>query len=315
AYDLFDMKHYATPNRWMIRWLPLSATNIRTSRGCPNRCRFCAGHVASGLGVRYHSIDYVLQQIRRVVQRFGVKAIHFEDDTLGADSARLLDLCEAIRRSDLRRRICWDGCLRVDQAEPELLAQMKSAGCIQVEYGFESGSDSALRRLGKNATGELNRRAVRLTREAGLRIFADIMFGLPGETEEDFKATINFLRWAKPEVISTSRLAPLPGTPIYDDLPPDVRDSLDWAGYSYLDWPGFRLNLTAMDDQRFEEFYQQTQKYFLRPAMAAALLRDTPLDDAGERRRLRRRLAKFAVQHPIRAARLPVRGLFRELLR
>ena len=113
-YDLFDMQHYTARDRWMIRWLPLRATNLRTSRGCPNRCRFCAGHLVSGLGVRFHSVEFVVDQMRLAVERFGVEAIHFEDDTLGASRPRLLELCEAIRHADLHRKVRWDGCLRAN---------------------------------------------------------------------------------------------------------------------------------------------------------------------------------------------------------
>jgi len=306
AYELFDMVHYTARDRWLVRWVPYRATNVRTSRGCTNRCRFCAGHLVSGLGVRFHSIGYVIEQLRRAVEGFGVEAIRFEDDTLGADRQRLLELCEAVRRADLHRRIVWDGCLRVDQADPEVLAAMKSAGCIQIEYGFESGSDASLRRLGKNSGDELNRRAVRLTREAGLRVFADIMVGLPGETEEDFEATVRFVRWARAEVLSPAWMAPLPGTAIYEGLPEDVRESLDWGTFSYLAERGPRVNLTAMSDEVFEEKFRRFMKYLARPLIARQVLRDAGTDEVAFRRDLRRRMRRFALHHPIRAARLPV---------
>jgi len=50
-YGLLDMNYYTAPSRWLIRWLELSATNIRTSRGCTNRCAFCGGHLVAGVGV------------------------------------------------------------------------------------------------------------------------------------------------------------------------------------------------------------------------------------------------------------------------
>ena len=304
AYELFDMAHYAARDRYLLRWLPLRATNVRTSRGCTNRCRFCGGHLISGVGMRYHSIDYVIARLRRVVDEFGLDAIRFEDDTLGGDRERLLELCEAIRRADLHRRIVWDGCLRADQADPELLAAMKSAGCIQVEYGFESGADDSLRSLGKRATAEANRRAVRLTREAGLRVFADIMVGLPGETAEDFDATVRFLLWARPEVLSPAWLAPLPGTAIYNALDPEVRDRLDWASFSYFDETGPKVNLTAMPDDVFEERHRRFMKYLARPLVAYQFLRDAAPDEVELRRQFRRRVRSFALHHPIRAARM-----------
>jgi len=305
AYELFDMKFYTRPNRWMIRWKKFSATNVRSSRGCPNRCRFCAAHVVGGAGVRFHSIDHVMEQIRRVVEDFGVEAVHFEDDTLGADRERLAGLCRALRRTGLAERIRWEGALRVDQVEAELLAEMKSAGCIQIEYGFETGSDASLKALGKNTTVELNRRAVELTRRAGLRVFANIMVGLPGETEKDFNATIRFLRWARPEILSAACLTPLPGTPLFDGLAPEVRDRIQWGQYTYLDRRQVEVNLTAMPDERFRKLYRGFHRYLACSHNTWALLRDSDRDEAALRRRLRRKLLRFVLRHPLRAARMP----------
>ena len=305
AYDLFNLKHFTEPSRWLIRFLKLPATNLRTSRGCSNRCSFCAGHLVAGLGVRHHSIEYVLDQMRYAATHLGVTAIRFEDDTVGADRGRLLELCAAIQRAGLHKKLKWEACLRVNQADAELLAEMKAAGCIQVEYGFESGSTASLRRLGKQTDLELNRRAVELTRRAGLRIFADIMVGLPGETVRDFEATVQFLRRARPEIISAARLCPLPGTPIYKNLDPAVRSGLDWADFSYPDSQENPVNLTAMPDRQINELYRKFQKYFIRPQLTWALLRDTPAAEHGERRFLRRNLARFVLRHPLKAMQAP----------
>jgi len=304
-YDLFDMDYYTRRNRWMIRWLPLSATNLRTSRGCPARCRFCAGYLTAGVGVRFHSLDYITDRLACAVETLGVEAILFEDETLGADPDRLRALCERIRRRGWSRKIRWSGCLRVDQVTSELLADMKSAGCLQIEYGFETGSDAMLKRLAKNTSIEQNRRAVRLTREAGIRIFADIMVGLPDETERDLAATVAFLRWAKPDVISATQLNPLPGTPIYNALTDAQRAAVHWSGYTYADKPGFRVNLTAMSDERFFALYHRFRKHFLKPALYKQLYRDAA---PGDRRRdqWRRKILSFALRHPIANARLPV---------
>ena len=301
AYDLFNLKHFTEPSRWLIRFLKLPATNLRTSRGCTHRCSFCAGHLVSGVNVRHHSIEYVLDQMRRAVTELGVSAIRFEDDTVGADRGRLLELCAAIQRAGLHKKIKWEACLRVNQASADVLAEMKAAGCIQVEYGFESGSTESLRRLGKQTDIELNRRAVELTRRAGLRIFADIMVGLPGETAADFEATVKFLRQARPEIISAARLCPLPGTPIYKNLDPAVRARLDWADFSYPDSQVNPVNLTAMPDRQINELYRKFQKYFIRPQMSWALLRDTSAAERHERLPLRRNLARFVLRHPLKA--------------
>jgi radical SAM superfamily enzyme YgiQ (UPF0313 family) len=138
-----------------------------------------------------------------------------------------------------------------------------------------------------------------------LRIFADIMVGLPGETEEDFDATVRFLRRARPEIISAARLCPLPGTPIYKNLDPAARDRLDWADFSYPDNQVNPVNLTAMPDRQINELYRKFQKYFIRPQMTWALLRDTPAAGGRERWPLRKNLARFALRHPLKAMQVP----------
>ena len=204
----------------------------------------------------------------------------------------------------MERRIRWDGCLRVDQADPKLLATMKSAGCIQVEYGFESGSDSALRRLGKNATSEMNRRAVQLTRAARLRVFADIMVGLPGETEEELKATERFVLWMKPDVLSAGQLMPLPGSLIYDQWSEAVRQKIGWGRFAYADSAHWPMNLTAMPDGLARRRIREFEKYVVRPMVARQVLKDSSPADRLLRRSQRRILLRFSLRHPIRAVQL-----------
>ena len=304
-YDLFDMSYFTKRSRWLIRWLPLRVTNLRISRGCSHRCRFCGGHLIGGLGVRYHSVDWVIDRMEMVADRFGVEAIHFEDDTIGADRERLFELCEAIQRRGLQKRLKWDACLRVDQADREVLDLLRQAGCIQIEYGFESGSDASLKRLGKGATADLNEQASRLTHESGLRILANVMVGSPGETADDIRRTVQFLKRTKPEVVSASLLMPLPGTAIYDDLPDPVKQSMDWGTYTFAYWPGQHINLTAMEDREYARTVRRFFKYFSQPWVIRQLLHDTPEDDVEWRKELIRERRSFARRHPLAAWRLP----------
>jgi radical SAM superfamily enzyme YgiQ (UPF0313 family) len=303
-YDLLDMDWFTARSPWMIRWLPLRATNVRTSRGCVARCRFCAGYVVAGPGIRLRSIDSVVEQIDRAATDFNLDAIHFEDDTLAADADRLVELCRALRARKLDR-LKWDACLRVEQARPELLAEMKAAGCVQIEYGLETGSDAMLRNLGKGATLAQARSAIAATRRAGIRIFADIMLGLPGETTDDWEATIRLLRWARPEVISASVLCPLPGTPLFETLDADTRESLDWGSYTWLDEPGLALNLTDMSDEQLAGRYRRLRDTVLTPRTRRELLRDLGDHDPALAGKLRRRLKRFAMRHPLAYLRMP----------
>lgn len=302
-YGLFDMAYYTAPTPWLVRWLKLPATNLRTSRGCTNACLFCAGHLVGGLGVRFHSVDFVVDRMRLVIERFGVRGIHFEDDTLGADPDRLVKICEAIRRRGLEKRVCWDGCLRVDQADTELLAEMKASGCIQIEYGFESASDRSLAAIGKKTTAAMNRRAVEMTRHAGLRIYANVMIGLPGETAEDLRATCDFLRWVKPDVLSFGQMVLLPGCALFQRIPEEKRRRLDYGLYAFpMDGQG--VNLTAMSDAEFARTRDKLFRYFAGPSVRQQLLRDAAPEDEADTRILRREMRRFMMRHPVWYSRL-----------
>lgn len=306
AYHLFDMEFLTRPNRCMVPWIKLRVTNLRFSRGCVGSCSFCAGPLISGHKVRFHSIEYITHQFETVVDRYGLEAIHFDDDSIGADPDKLVLLCEALRNRGLNR-IPWDCGLRVNQASPELLNEMKSAGCIMVEYGMESGSNQMLGEIAKKSTLEMNRRAVEITRRAGLRIFADIMLGLPEETEKDWDETVRFLRWARPEIIRAGLLCTLPGTALFNKLPRDVRDSLRWEGYTFLDAVELGLLLSNIPEERIRSLYRKLNKYFLNPHLALSVLRDSDPEERELRSAIGKKMLRFALRHPVRTARLPFR--------
>lgn len=306
AWDLCDMAYITNRHRWLIRWLPLRTINLRTSRGCPNACSFCAAPLTAGAGVRFHSVEYVTEMLARALQSYPVEAVLFEDETFAADESRLRQLCETIQTRGWHRRLQWACCLRTDQARPDLLRTMKAAGCIQVEYGFETASNTLLQAIGKNTTVEQNLAAARHTREAGLRIYANIMFGLPGETVLDMRNTLNFIRAIRPEVISASAMAPFPGTALFRDLSEAQKKRLQWGAYTYLDQFRSSFNPTAMSDAQWRSKYLQVQKHFIKPLILRQILRDAENESSANIQHWRKRWRRFCRRHPLKAWRLPV---------
>lgn len=305
AWDLCDMEFAVARNRWMIRWLPLRAINLRTSRGCPNACAFCAAPVSAGSGVRLHSVNYVIDLIGRAIRNHAVEAVWFEDETFAADEERLLRLCQALQRLGWQKRLQWSCCLRADQARPELLLAMKAAGCIQVEYGFESASDRLLQAVGKNASVAQNLEAARLTHAAGLRLFANMMFGLPGETARDMEQNLRFIRTVRPEVLSVSIMTPMPGTPLFSELEQSGLAQLRWGDFAYLDQPRPGFQFSALPDDRFFRRYRRVQKRFVKPLVLRQILRDAGSEDSAEVLQWRADWRRFVCRHPLRALRLP----------
>ena len=108
---------------------------------------------------------------------------------------------------------------------------MKRAGCVQIEYGFESGSQRVLDKLNKKTTVEQNYRAARMTKQAGIRFLANMILGTIEETEQDIKESMKFLRAVKPNHISVYKLIPLPATKVFEELESKKMILTDWDIY------------------------------------------------------------------------------------
>jgi radical SAM superfamily enzyme YgiQ (UPF0313 family) len=122
--------------------------------------------------------------------RLGFRRIRIEDDLFTFRRERALAICQELDRRGLSIR--WRGYSRVDTIDAELLQWMKRSGCERLLYGAESGSPEILKRIRKGITPEQTRRAVEMTREAGIGVLASFVLGLPGETPQTLRQTLDF---------------------------------------------------------------------------------------------------------------------------
>ena len=162
---------------------------IITSRGCPYRCIFCCKSVF-GKKYRSNSSAYIVDEIRFLNEKFGVKEVKFYDDVFTLDRKRVVALCMQLKEQGMD--IPWTCETRVNLVDDELLRVMKSADCYMIEYGVESGNQGILNDLKKDITLEQTMEAFRLTHEAGIETVAYFMLGSPQETAETIEETIAF---------------------------------------------------------------------------------------------------------------------------
>lgn len=189
---------------------------LLTSRGCPARCTFCANYV-TGRKFRYRSAEGVIDELRQNHTRFGSAFFPFWDDALTAHKRRLLELCEAMERAELP--LSWSAITRANHVSAELLAAMKRAGLVHVNFGVESGDDDILRQIKKGVNTDQVVRALTLSKEAGLKTAANFMLGFPQETPAALERTLRFMQRIAPLVDNFSTLGvvvPFPGTPLYE---------------------------------------------------------------------------------------------------
>lgn len=197
----------------------VSSAVIETTRGCPHNCFFCS--VTSNYGRRYRlkSIDYVLEEIRRV-RKIG-RSLFLTDDNFTGDQTRAIRILEAIKVEKLSRRLSAQVTVMTAK-NFQLLKALKDAGVSILYVGFESISDVSLKDVNKSSNAEMNREAAKIFRNFGFWIHGMLIPGIDSDTPESLK---EMLSWAKKNLDSVQflPLTPLPGTPYWDQIEEEKR--------------------------------------------------------------------------------------------
>lgn len=220
ARDLFNMDYYLGLS-FGVRGLVKSAvTSITSSRGCPYNCAFCGVGIVFKK-VRHFSREYCVAELSELVSRFKVRALYFADDTFIVNKKSVLEFCGRMISTGLASKVEWTAQARANLMgwdDIEMLKLMKAAGCIQLEFGFESGSDYVLGLLKQNkVTVEDNQRAIDITHKAGLRVLGTFIVGTPGERAGDIEMTKRFIEnnIDKLDYFQTFICTPFPGSSLY----------------------------------------------------------------------------------------------------
>ncbi|MFA5197612.1 MAG: radical SAM protein [Patescibacteria group bacterium] len=208
AWDLFPVEHYFNNN---VMCMPKRRISIITSRGCPYQCTFCF-HGIFGHRYRARTAGNVFQEIELLYQKYKVRGFVIEDDTFILDKNRVYKLCDLIIKNKLR--IYWSCNARVDLVDEEFIRKIKSAGCVEIAYGIESGNQGQLDKIKKGVTLDQAYKTIKLTKKAGILTHGFVMLNTPGETVETINDSINFCKKAGLQAEFTI-LTPIPGSTIY----------------------------------------------------------------------------------------------------
>ena len=253
-----------------------------SSRGCPAMCTFCLWpQTHSGHRWRRRSAQDVAREARYALETFpNLREIFFDDDTFNYQKARTLEVCDELKPL----RLTWSCTSRVT-TDYETLRAMKESGCRLLIVGYESGDPQVLKNIKKGATVEMALRFTANAKKLGLAVHGDFIVGLPGETRESLKNTVEFAKRLDVETIQVSIAHPNPGTEFYDYVKRNglitSDDMTDDAGHQLpnIIYPG--LDRAELVDW-VERFYGE---YYFRPRVAWRLVRNA-MFDSSERRRL-----------------------------
>ena len=214
ARHLVDFEKLYLTYPGVIRGKWCKSTTMMTSRGCPYSCIYCGSHITNSRRVRRRSVDNVITEIKLLIKDYGIEGIFFVDDIFALDHKWTLEFCDKIMKQKIK--IIWACQGRVDTVNERVLIEMKKAGCVQMDFGVESGSDRILKILKKGATVAQTKEAFRLCKKVGIRSLATFIVNNPYETKEDLQMTFDLAREIKPDFTTFFFSTPFPGTELYE---------------------------------------------------------------------------------------------------
>jgi anaerobic magnesium-protoporphyrin IX monomethyl ester cyclase len=209
-------------------------TAMVSSRGCPYRCTFCLWpDVLYGHKFRARSAENVVDEIEEAVRVYDHDEIYFDDDTFTVDRQRVMDICRLILERGLEKEVEWIAQCRVDTIDREMLEAMKAANCGYILFGVESGSPQMLKKMKKGITLDKVRHAFELTKKVGIKTQAFFLFGIPGETKDTVRETIEFAKELNASSTQFAVAIPHPGTALYEECKTNGwLTTENWADYT-----------------------------------------------------------------------------------
>ncbi len=264
---------------------------LYTTRGCPAQCTFCLWpQTLSGHPWRKRSSDAVAAEMKKALEYWpNVKEFFFDDDTFNIQKARTIELCEKLKPLGMT----WSCTSRVT-TDYETLKAMKEVGCRLLIVGFESGDPQILKNIKKGATVERARQFVKDCKKLGLVVHGDFILGLPGETKETIRRTIDFAKELNVETIQVSVAHAYPGTELYDYVKSNnyiinTKDMVDHGGHqvAHIEYPGLPADYVMEMVHRFyDEYFIYRPKMWV-PIVAKAMF------NGEERKRLFKEAKEF----------------------
>ena len=246
-----------------------------TSRGCPMQCSFCSSAALDGHKLRLRSVDKILDEMEYLVNELNVETIAFIDDTFTLNKNRVLRICEGIKERNIN--VLWGCTARVDTLNSEILKRMGDAGCITIFMGVESADQQILNDANKQTTIEKIRNAFEISRKEKIRTIASVVIGMPGDTHESIKKTINFVKEINPSYAIFSLATPHPGTKFYQQtFEKDIIKVKDWSEYTLIS-PILETVDCSLDELKKLQI-TAFKKFYLRPVyLIRQIIMDGPM--------------------------------------
>jgi hopanoid biosynthesis associated radical SAM protein HpnJ len=275
--------------RYNVPFLLNPYISFYTSRGCPAMCTFCLWpQTHSGHRWRLRSTADIVNECRYVLENFpGLKEIFFDDDTFNYRKQRTMELCAELGKLNFT----WSCTSRVT-TDYETLKAMKDAGARLLIVGYESGDQQILKNIKKGATVDMAMRFTENCHKLGLTVHGDFIVGLPGETRETLRNTIDFAKRLDVETIQVSIAHAYPGTEFYDYAKQNALVNVSMSDDQGHQLPNV-IYPGILDEGEMVEWVERFYgEYYFRPKAAWRIARKA-IFNGKERKRLYKEAKEF----------------------
>jgi len=229
----FDMANVPPLRRDLIRHNPYMGA-VQSTRGCSNRCEFCAIGSFCHHGVRQRPIKNVIEEIKQMPNKMFI----FHDPHLTVNPKYARELFKELIKNKIRKRWIANGTTNVlGRADGDFLNLARKSGCVEWFVGFESVSQAALDGIKKTHNKVENfKKMIKRVHDHGMTVQGGIIFGFDEDKADIFDTTLEKLHELEMDVVEINILTPYPGTPLYDRMESQGRIlTKDWSRYNQVD--------------------------------------------------------------------------------
>ena len=211
-----NLDDFGIPDRSLLinqeNYEPEDMGLIMTSRGCPFKCAYCATKIWKNK-VRNRSVESVIEEIKSVNKKYGTIYFTIKDDSFTINKKLVYDFCSKLKQEKVG--VFWECNANLHTLDRDMLVEMRSAGCLSIKIGIESGSDRIHKIINKKLNNKFIMSRIKIFDGTDIHLTCYFMMGIPGESKDDILKTLNFAYRIKPDFISISVYEIFPGTKLH----------------------------------------------------------------------------------------------------
>lgn len=261
AYHKFPMEYYR-----LLRMPKAGPTDfvipMMSGRGCTFKCTFC---YRMDTGYRGRDPKELIEEVKFLNREYGINYFSFQDDLLMTSVAHTEEVCRTFIEANLG--VKWNCNGRLNYCSPELLAMMKKAGCVFINYGIEAMDNEVLKRMKKGLRTDQVVKGIEATLAADISPGLNMMFGNYGDNRRTLREAVDFLiKYDDFAQMRTIRpVTPYPGSPLYYDA---IEKGLlagpeDFYEHKHLNSDLICVNFTELSEDEFYDCLREANTRLL----------------------------------------------------